>query len=320
MKALYSDENNCFLCPKKCVINEGKLGFCKTRKNIGGTIHSLSYGRPVGLSIDPIEKKPLYHFHPNKKILSFGTIGCNLDCLGCQNHEMSRGDIDEKSQIIEPSEIIRIAKENKIDMIAYTYNEPTVFFEYMLDVAKLAKKNGIKNIVVSNGFIEEKPLKELIPNIDAFNIDLKFIDKENYIKYASGLLNPVLNSLKIINNSNAWLEITNLIIPNWNDDLTEVMELCNWIKNNLGKDVPVHFSAFYPNYKLLDIPITSEIKLKEIEKIAKQYLNYVYLGNIGEKPKLNCHKCNSIFERIGFNGVCRCNNVIPGVWKSLKTD
>ncbi|PLW79911.1 AmmeMemoRadiSam system radical SAM enzyme [Candidatus Woesearchaeota archaeon] len=323
-KAKYSKNNQCFLCPRRCIILEGKRGFCNTRKNIGGNLYALNYGKPIGLAIDPIEKKPLYHFFPGKNILSFGTLGCNLDCLGCQNFDISKGSPDESEEdFFPPKKIIEIAKENNINMLAFTYTEPTIFFEYMIDVTKLAKKNNINTVAVSNGYIEKKPLKELIKHVDAFNIDLKFFDDKKYSKYSKAKLEPILETLKIINNSDSWLEITNLVIPNWNDDLEEVERMCEWIKDNLSKDVPIHFSAYYPTHKMNEPP-TPLKTLKDIEKIARKHLDYVYLGNVKEDTNTICPACKKILiERDWYNTklidsfeeTCTCGKKIPGIWK-----
>lgn len=315
--------NQCFLCPRHCVIQEGKRGFCNTRKNIDGKLYALNYGKPIGISIDPVEKKPLFHFMPKKGVLSFGTLGCNLNCLGCQNFDIARGVVDEKEGIVKPEEIIKLAKENNVKMIAYTYTEPTVFFEYMFDVAKLAKEEGIKNIAVSNGYIEKEPLKELLTVIDAFNIDLKFFEDKKYLKYSKIKLQPVLETLKIINESDSWLEMTNLVIPGWNDDMKIIEEMVKWIKDNLGRSVPMHFSAFYPMHKLMDVPRTKVDTLIKIKEIADNYLDYVYLGNVSLEANTTCPKCNkTLIERTyydveikdDFKGVCSCGEKISGVW------
>jgi len=323
-KARYAKGNQCFLCPKHCMIQEGKRGFCNTRKNIDGNLYALNYGKPIGLAIDPIEKKPLYHFYPGKKILSFGTLGCNMDCLGCQNFDISRGSPDEKEKdLISSEKIIEIAKENNVDMIAFTYTEPTIFFEYMIDVAKLAKENNIKTVAVSNGYIESEPLKELIRYIDGFNIDLKFFEDEKYRKYSKASLEPILKTLKTINDSESWLEIINLVIPNWNDDLEIIENMCIWIKETLSENVPTHFSAYYPIHKMTEPP-TPLSTLKNVENIARKHLNYVYLGNVKENTNTICPDCKRILiERNwyetnindSFEGTCNCGKQIPGIWK-----
>lgn len=323
--ASYTKSNQCFLCPRHCIIQEGNRGFCNTRMNLDGKLYALNYGKPVGLGIDPIEKKPLFHFLPKTGVLSFGTLGCNFDCLGCQNYDIARGIVDEGNEnLIMPKQIIELAKKNNVKIIAYTYTEPTVFFEYMLDVAKLAKENGIKNVVVSNGYIEKEPLNELLEVIDAFNIDLKFFDDKKYTKYSKGRLDCILENLEIINKSNSWLEITNLVIPGWNDDFDVVEDMVKWISENLKKNIPVHFSAFSPMHKLNHVEHTSIETLEKIKKIADKYLDFVYLGNVHEGGETICPKCKkTLIKRDwycvevekGFKGICSCGNKLPGVWK-----
>jgi pyruvate formate lyase activating enzyme len=277
---------NCVLCPRNCLIKPDCFGVCGVRKNIKGKLFSIVYGRPCAMHVDPIEKKPLYHFLPGSKTFSIATFGCNFFCDFCQNWEISqkRGEILEKDhsfkKLFSPEEIVRLAKLSGSDSISYTYTEPTVFFEYMLDIAKLAKKSGLKNVLVSNGYINEKPLEELCEFINAANIDLKSFNNDFYKNFCKGSLNPVLNSLKILKKHGVWLEITNLVIPKRNDDLKLIEKMCCWISDELGKDVPLHFSAFHPDYKHLDASVTELIILKKIEKIARKYLDNVHLGNI----------------------------------------
>jgi len=316
----------CFLCPRKCVIKEGEIGNCKVRANIKGKLYSLVYGKPSSLSIDPIEKKPLYHFLPGSNAFSIGTAGCNLHCIYCQNYDISQLGVEEIPHYsFSPKEIVKKALEMKCRVIAYTYNEPTVFYEYMLDIAKIAKKNNLKNIIVSNGFINKEPLKKLLKYVDGVNIDLKSFDNEFYKKYSFSWINPVLESLKIIKKQGVWLEITNLIIPGLNDKAKKIKEMAKWIKDNLGKDVPLHFTAFYPSYKLLDVPPTPKETLFKARDIAKNYLDFVYIGNIiNEAGNTYCPKCKALLiRRVGFNvlenniknGKCyKCGKKIPGVW------
>ena len=214
---------NCNLCPTNCIIKQGYFGNCKARKNIGGKLYSLVYGKPVSIAIDPIEKKPLYHFFPDSKALSMGTLGCNLHCLHCQNYETSQAKADEfTGKEIQPKEIIELAINNNCKSIAYTYNEPTIFYEYVLETAKLARKKGIKNIMVTNAYINPEPLKELYPYIDAANIDLKSLDIQFYKKICKVKLKPVLESIKKIKEIGTWIELTNLIIPSHNDATQQI--------------------------------------------------------------------------------------------------
>ena len=316
----------CLLCPRKCIIKEGDVGNCRVRININGILYSLVYGKPCSVAIDPIEKKPLFHFLPGSKAFSLGTVGCNLHCVYCQNYDISQAKVEEVPFYrISPEEVVKKALEMECRVMAYTYSEPTVFYEYMLDIAKVARRNKIKNVIVSNGFINEEPLKKLLGFIDGANIDLKAFDDEFYRKYTSSWLEPVLKSLRIIKEREVWLEITNLIIPGLNDKAEKIEEMVKWIRDNLGKDVPLHFTAFYPSYKLLDVPPTPEEILFKARDIAKNYLDFVYVGNIiNEAENTYCPKCGAVLiKRIGFdviennikNGKCnKCGKKIPGVW------
>jgi pyruvate formate lyase activating enzyme len=288
----------CGLCPHYCVIKENYLGFCKVRKNIDGKLISLVYGKIIALNVDPIEKKPLYHFFPGEKVFSFGTVGCNLKCNFCQNWEISQVD-NVEGETFSPNDLVNLTISKNCKIIAATYNEPTIFFEFMLDVFKLAKKKNLKTVVVSNGFINEKPLKELIPYVDAFNIDLKSFNNDFYKKFTKSNLNSVLETLKIIKQSGKWLEITNLIIPSENDSEEEIKKMCLWVKENLN--VPLHFSAFYPMYKLNDIPQTSKEILFKCKKIAEKIgLKYIYLGNINEDQITYCDCGNELIVRKNY--------------------
>ena len=317
------DKIRCQLCPQNCLIVEEKVGFCGVRQNIKGKLYSLVYGKPCSVNVDPIEKKPLYHFFPGETTFSIGTVGCNLACKFCQNWEISRAKPNTFSiKKVEPKQVVELAKENGCKIISYTYTEPTVFYEYMLDIARIAKKEKIKNTIVSNGFINEEPLKKLIRYIDAANIDLKSFDDKFYKKYCFGKLEPVLNSLKILKKNNIWLEITNLVIPRLNDNFKKIEEMCKWISKELGKDVPIHFSAFYPHYKMNDVEPTSLATLEKAAKIARKYLNFVYIGNVPADGNTYCPKCKkAVIERRFFSanshlkqGKCSCGKKIPGIF------
>ncbi|MFC1690995.1 AmmeMemoRadiSam system radical SAM enzyme, partial [Nanoarchaeota archaeon] len=253
----------CELCPKFCIIKDDEKGFCKVRKNINGELFALVYGKLISMAVDPMEKKPLFHFMPGTPILSISTVGCNLGCLHCQNWEIARGDPEEDPfrnvKTVTPEEIVDQAKIAGCKSIAYTYVEPTIFYEYIYDTAKLAKKAGIKNVMVTNGFINPEPLKKLYPYIDAANIDLKGFTKEFYRQICAADLEPVLNTIKTLKElGTTHMEITNLLIPTKNDDPEKIKEMCEWIKDNVGTDVPLHFSKFSPMYKLSDLPPTPE--------------------------------------------------------------
>src|SRR3989344_4002025 len=323
-KKLKNNNVQCTLCPHFCVIKERNRGECKVRENKSGKLYSLVYSKPCSIAVDPVEKKPLFHFLPGSKTFSIGTAGCNLKCLFCQNFSTSQVEPEKvKSINLEPEKVVEQAIKNDCKTIAYTYNEPTVFYEYVIDTAKIAKKKGLKNIIVSNGYINEEPLKRLAMFIDGANIDLKSFNEEFY-KEVGGELESVLKSLKILKKN--WLEITNLVIPSRNDDLKEIEEMCEWIVKNLGKSVPLHFSRFFPNYLMENISITPLETLKKAKEVAEKYLNYVYIWNISTLKDENtyCKKCKKIvIERIGFSirknelkkGVCECGNLVEGVWK-----
>ena len=283
-EALYykklKDSVQCQLCPHFCTLKENQFGICNVRQNIKGKLISQNYGRLISKGIDPIEKKPFYHFLPNTQTYSIATVGCNLKCLHCQNADISQANItDFQVPLTTPDEIVKEAAENNCKSISYTYTEPTIQYEFMLDTAKLAKKTKLKNCIVSNGYINPEPLKELCKYIDAANIDLKSFNKKFYKEICKAELKPVLNSLKILKQNNIHLEITNLIIPTKNDDLKEIDQMCKWIKDNLG-DIPLHFSRFFPMYKMLNFPPTTIETLKKAKEIAEKYLDNVHLGNI----------------------------------------
>ncbi len=317
----------CELCPWNCTIKDNSWGICGARKNIGGKLYSMTYSKPAALNIDPIEKKPLYHFLPGTSAFSIGTFGCNLFCLNCQNFELSRTRADQvKLKEVSPEEIVKMALESGCESIAYTYNEPTVFYEYAIETMKLARKNGIKNVWVSNGYINEKPLKHLVKYLDGINVDLKFFNEENYRKVTRGSLKSVLRTIKFLGESSVWLELTNLIIPGYNDDESQIREMIDWISRELGKNTVIHFSRFFPMYKMQDSEVTPIQTLKKAHDIASEKLKFVYVGNIGPNKYDNtyCPKCGALLiERIGFDvvqnnivgGKCKfCGEKIPGVW------
>jgi pyruvate formate lyase activating enzyme len=278
---LDSGKVKCTLCPKGCVIAENKTGVCDVRENVQGKLFSLVYDKPVAIHIDPIEKKPLYHFYPGSAILSIGTYGCNLDCKFCQNYDISQEFEARQFEFIddvEPEKIIQTCFERNIKFVAFTYNEPTVFYEYMLDIAKLCKVNGLKTVSVSNGQINEKPLRQLINYIDAFNIDLKAFNDDFYKNICNGNLQTTMNTLKIIKEEKKHLEVTFLLILGFNDDIDEFKEMCKFIKT-LGDDVVFHISRSFPRYKL-EFESTPVSTIKKFEEIAKEYVKYVYVGNV----------------------------------------
>ncbi|MFH1578326.1 MAG: AmmeMemoRadiSam system radical SAM enzyme [Candidatus Omnitrophota bacterium] len=267
----------CNLCPHACKILPGKCGFCRVRENQKGKLYSLIYSQITSLALDPIEKKPLYHFHPGEYILSVGTKGCNLSCPFCQNWSISqKSDVPLKE--ISPGEIIRKAKQYKSFGIAYTYNEPFVWYEFVLDTAILARKEGLKNVLVTNGYINPRPLDKIIPFIDAMNIDLKSMENEFYRKFCQGNLENVLATIKRASGA-CHVELTNLVIPGLNDKDENFIMLVDWVLNFLGPKIPMHFSRYFPCYRM-DLPPTPPATLKRAEAIARKKLKYVYLGNL----------------------------------------
>lgn len=295
--------------------------------NKDGVLFSLVYGKPCAVHVDPIEKKPFYHFLPSTTAFSLATAGCVLSCKFCQNWQISQaGPEDTDTYDLPPDSVVRQAIFYKCRSISYTYTEPTVFYEYMYDTALIARKYTIKNTMHSCGYMKEKPLRTLSKYMDAANIDLKAFTEDFYGKICGGSLKPVLNSLVVLKEEGVWLEITNLVIPTLNDDMKNIKEMCRWILKNLGPDVPIHFSRFYPSYKLTNLPPTPLETLTEARKAAMDAgLKFVYIGNIRHEGESTfCPKCRKmLIERTGYfvklnnisNGKCRfCGTSIAGVW------
>jgi len=319
----------CQLCPRRCVLSEGEKGFCRARKNIKGRLYALTYGQPVALHVDPIEKKPLAHVYPGTKSFSIATAGCNLRCKFCQNWEISQLDPETVAKrFVPPQEIISLVKSTGSKTIAFTYTEPTIFYEYMLDIAKLAKEENISLVMHSAGYINEEPLRQIAKYLKAANIDLKGFSDKYYASFCQGSLNEVLNTLKILREEGVWLEITTLLIPGGNDSDEEIRKMCEWIVKNLGKDTPVHFSRFFPMYKLINLSPTPLSTLVKAKKIAEESgLNFVYIGNVPEHlgEDTNCPHCHKLLiKRIGYRiiennikeGRCLfCKEPIPGIWE-----
>lgn len=280
-KKLSDNKVQCELCPHSCIIENGKRGFCRVRKNDNGVLIAETYGIISAINLDPIEKKPLYRFYSGTNILSIGTVGCNMRCEFCQNYDISQVSVDDIFlKKISVNEIIEIVKNEKESIgLAYTYNEPTIYFEFMLDLAKEIKKLGLKNVMVSNGFINEEPLSEILEYIDAFNIDLKAFDNNFYSKITKSKIEPVKESLKLIKKSGKHLEITNLLIPTLNDNFEEFENMCRWIAEELGKNTVLHITRYFPRYKMKIEPTGIDL-MEKCYEIAKKYLNYVYLGNV----------------------------------------
>lgn len=308
-KAEQFNRVKCHVCSHECLIASGKRGVCGVRENKNGVLYSLSYGKVIALNIDPIEKKPFFHFLPGSRSLSLATAGCNFRCDNCQNWEISQGPkigAEITGEKIAPEKIVEIAKEKKLPSISYTYTEPTIFIEYALDIMKLAKKQGIKNAWVSNGYFTALALEKIAPYLDAINIDLKFFKESQYQKYCGGWLLPVLNSLRLIKEKNIWLEITTLVIPGLNDSKTQLQKMADFIKQKLGAETPWHLSSFSAaiSWKMQDAEDTPAETLLRAHKIGKRAgLKYVYTGNIPgmEQENTFCPKCGEkIIERIGY--------------------
>lgn len=318
----------CQLCPKGCIISEGHRGDCRVRENRDGRLHTVVFGNPCAVNNDPIEKKPFYHFLPGTLAFSIATAGCNLHCLYCQNWEISQFPPEETDNVaMMPQDVVSLAKRYGSRSIAYTYSEPVVFYEYMLETARLGREAGLKSIVISAGYINPGPLRELCRAVDAIKIDLKGFNEDFYRRVCDASLKPVLEALRVIAEEGVHLEIVNLVVPTFNDDEGELKELCRWIVANLGPDVPTHFSRFYPQYKLTNLPPTPVEKLERAWEIARDVgIHYAYIGNVPGHPADNtyCHSCGKLLiRRLGFrvmenhlvNGTCGyCHTPIPGVW------
>lgn len=322
-----NDKILCTLCPRYCFLGEGQNGFCYIRKNIDGKLYSLGYGRPTGFGLDPIEKKPLNHFYPGTKILSFGTAGCNLGCKFCQNWSISKAKIDEHNSFsASPEEVISIAKKNHSPSIAYTYNDPTIFGEYVIDISKLAREEGINNVMVTAGYIDKQARKDVYKFIDAANVDLKAFTENFYFKLTSSHLNDVLDTLIWIKKeTDVWLEITTLLIPDENDSQEEIKKMCSWICQNLGDDVPLHFTAFHPDFKMRNKGRTKLETLISAYQIAKtEGVKFVYLGNVSYEAGQTtyCPSCSTelinrswhdvIINRMNKNKCSKCGSEISG--------
>ncbi|MBI4689193.1 MAG: AmmeMemoRadiSam system radical SAM enzyme [Nitrospirae bacterium] len=317
----------CELCPTECILKDYQIGGCRVRINKGGILYSLVYGKPCAVHVDPIEKKPFFHFLPATTAFSIATAGCVLGCKFCQNWQISQANPEDTDNYnMLPDEVVRQAIFNGCRSITYTYTEPAVFYEYMYDTVQIAKRFNIKNTMHTCGYIKEKPLRELSRHMDAADVDLKAFTENFYSRICGGRLRPVLDALVVLKEEGVWIEITNLVISTLNDDIRQIKEMSRWIVNNLGTDVPLHFSRFFPYYKLKDLPPTPFETLKDARNTALDTgLKYVYIGNISsEAENTFCPKCrNTLIERIGYfvkqnnlsGGKCRfCGTVIPGIW------
>ncbi|NLU10188.1 MAG: AmmeMemoRadiSam system radical SAM enzyme [Tepidanaerobacter acetatoxydans] len=304
-EAMYYKKNNdgtieCGLCPHHCRISQGRSGICRVRKNIDGKLYSMNYGRVSSLAMDPIEKKPLYHFYPGSMIFSVGGAGCNFRCKFCQNWQIAQL-TDIPTSKVSAEELINAAKQRQDNIgIAYTYNEPTIWYEFVLECAKLAKREGLKNVLITNGFIEKEPLQEILPFIDAMNIDVKAFHEDFYKDMVSGQLLPVKETVEEAQRK-CHVEITTLIIPGINDSMEEIKALAQWL-SSLRKDIPLHLTRYFPNYRLDILPTPVE-KIKMARDTAMKYLDYVYTGNMIDEIGGNtyCPSCGElIIERAGY--------------------
>jgi pyruvate formate lyase activating enzyme len=317
----------CELCPNGCVLENEQHSRCRTRMNKDGKLYSIVYGKPCAVHVDPIEKKPFFHFLPGSTAFSIATAGCVLSCKFCQNWQISQAKPEDTDTYdLPPEKVVKAAIRYESKSITYTYTEPTVFYEYMYDTAVLAKKSGIRNTMHSCGYINEKPLRKLSKYLSAADIDLKSFTEDFYNRICGGSLKPVLHSLAVLREEGIWLEVTNLVIPTLNDNIKTIGEMSRWMVKNLGADVPLHFSRFFPNYKLNNLPPTPVGTLTDARKAAMDAgLKFVYIGNIRHEAESTfCPHCKKLLiERIGYfvkrdnivNGKCKfCGTPIPGVW------
>ena len=319
----------CELCPKLCVIAAGQSGECRVRINLDGVLRTVVYGYPCSASIDPVEKKPVFHFLPATPILSIATVGCNLHCKNCQNWEISQANPeDSRAFAASPEKIVALAKQNKCPSLAYTYTEPIVYYEYTYDTAKLAHEAGIRNVLVTAGYINEAPWRDLLQHVDVARIDLKSVSEAFYRDVCSATLAPVQNALVVAKSMGVHVEVVNLIIPTLNDKPEEIRALAQWVRTNVGKETPLHFSGFAPLYKMRHLPPTSEQALETARDIAiSEGLEYVYIGNRRTEKGENtyCPECRELLiERVGYtvlrnrlkDGHCPdCGKEIYGIWK-----
>jgi pyruvate formate lyase activating enzyme len=319
----------CTLCPRFCRLGDGQAGFCYIRKNEDGEMVSLGYGKTTGFAVDPVEKKPLNHFLPGTPILSFGTAGCNLGCRFCQNWDISKARLDEKrSGDVTPERVVDLAVEHGCPSVAMTYNDPVIWAEFAIDIARAARRRGVRAVLVTAGYVTAEARPELYAEIDAANVDLKAFTEDFYHKVTFSHLQPVLETLKWLHDeTDVWVEITNLMIPGLNDDPAETRQLAEWVGKEMGPDVPLHFTAFHPDFKMLDRPRTPAATLTRARQIAREVgLRYVYTGNVHDSDggTTYCPSCGEAviardwfaIEPSGLNGDCcaACGARIAGVF------
>lgn len=327
-KKLPDREIECLLCPRFCKLGDKERGYCGVRENMDGTYYTLVYGKACAIHIDPIEKKPLFHFLPGNNAFSLATAGCNVNCKFCQNWEISQVRPEQvRHYDLPPRQVAALAQDNRCPVIAYTYTEPIVFFEYMYDSSIQARTKAIKNVVITGGHVNPEPLQDLAKVVDAIKVDLKAFSQPFYTDYVRGELQPVLEAIKIVHKSDAWLEIVYLVIPSLNDSVEEIRKMSRWVMKELGPEVPVHFSRFHPMYLVKNLPSTPISTLERARRIAlEDGLHYVYIGNVPghEAESTYCPQCkNIIIKRIGYQirnielkrDRCKfCNHPIPGIW------
>ena len=319
----------CKLCPRECNVSPGDRGYCRVRENQKGTYYSLVHSRIVSAHIDPVEKKPFFHFLPGHLAFSVATAGCNVNCKFCQNWEISQAKPEDlPAKYLPPKDLASMAVTNNCAAVAFTYNEPTIFNEYVNDAADAARAQGVKSIVVSNGFIQQEPIKRTCQHVDAIKIDFKAYSQDYYRDVVRGQLQPVLDAMVTIRKQGRWMELVYLVVPTLNDHDAEIRDMSRWIKAELGPDVPIHFTRFRPLYLLKNLPPTPVETLERLKAIADaEGLHYVYVGNVPGHPGENtyCPKCHHVvIERAGYtiaqmnlkNGKCKdCHYPIPGVWQ-----
>jgi len=318
----------CELCPRHCRITDLERGFCGVRENRGDVYRTLVYGYPCSLNIDPIEKKPLFHFYPGTDAFSLATAGCNVNCKFCQNWEISQARPEQIENIeLPPQRVIEVCRDRKVPTIAYTYSEPVIFYEYMYDIAELGQRNSIRSVMITGGYIESKPLVDLFPHMDAIKVDLKSFREDYYQKVVNGELKPVLEALVQIKKAGVWLEVVYLVVPTLNDSEAEFTDMAKWIKAELGIDTPIHFSRFHPQYLLRNLPSTPIKTLERAVEICRaEGLHFVYLGNVPghEAESTYCPQCGAVLiQRRGYrillndmtgNRCKKCGHIIPGLF------
>jgi pyruvate formate lyase activating enzyme len=318
----------CQLCPRHCRLAEGQRSNCRARMHLDGKLVSLVYGRPCSVNVDPIEKKPIFHMLPGHASFSLATAGCNGHCKYCQNWQISQSNPEDTSNYdLPPEAVVAAALKNRCLSIAYTYTEPIIYYEYMYDTSKIARTHGLRNVMVTAGYIEQQPLKDLCPWIDAAHVDLKAITDETYVNLTTMHLKPVQDTIVTLKKQGVWVEMINLVVPTWNDTDKDFRDMCRWIVDTVGVDTPMHFSRFWPMHQLTNLPPTPENRINRAWEIAKEEgIHFPYVGNIPNHPGNNTYCPNDnkvLIRREGYfilennivNGKCKfCGTAIPGIW------